>query len=640
MSGFRDTFSKNDEEEGLLSYDDSAFYYFAGTILICALIPCTYYTIKGFLPKKSARKKEGTVKASHTSLMAKMDEEELEGEKRDVRKNLSSNLKRLAILGFFWLLFAYCMTQVGGGNTEVRRFDPFNILGVEHDAADRDIKKAYHRLAKEYHPDKNPDDPLAGALFIQIKKAYDCLTDDVAKKNFEKYGNPDGPTTTKVGIGLPAWLLSKDNQIGVLIGFFLIIIIIIPSIFISYYNRTKKYAPNGVLLETMQFLGHHISEVTRFKMLPELFAASAESRALTIRPSDNADMKPVMDNTVEGSKRRFNVPIVVRNQFLIWAHLQRQHLHMSVALKDDLKKLLIHSPKICQVMVEISCMREWFFTAQSVLEFHRCLIQGIDTKNKGFTLLQIPHYDEEQVKHALRGKKAMNSIKDFIKQDSPERRALTKMTEEQQADIDDFLGNFPDVTLDVKVYVEDEDEIVVGDIVTVEYTLTRNHLDEGQTQGFVHAPLYPKPVSEEWWIFLLEPSGQSRILGFERQKSQERVITDKIRFQAGKAGKFNYLLHALSDSYLGIDQKAEVSFKVKSENEVKRELFVHPDDVELDKVPTLFEQFVGAVKEDDSDDEDDDEPKKKKEENDSDDSSSGSSSDSDSDSDDDAPKKK
>jgi len=61
------------------------------------------------------------------------------------------------------------------------------------------------------HPDKNPDDPLAISEFIQITKAYTALTDETARANWEKYGNPDGPGNYHVAIALPRFLLEKDN---------------------------------------------------------------------------------------------------------------------------------------------------------------------------------------------------------------------------------------------------------------------------------------------------------------------------------------------------------------------------------------------------------------------------------------------
>lgn len=62
-----------------------------------------------------------------------------------------------------------------------------------------------------YHPDKNPDDPLATAKFILITKAYNCLTDETMKATCLKFGNPDGPGSFSVAVALPSFLLRKDN---------------------------------------------------------------------------------------------------------------------------------------------------------------------------------------------------------------------------------------------------------------------------------------------------------------------------------------------------------------------------------------------------------------------------------------------
>merc|ERR1719221_1718081 len=100
------------------------------------------------------------------------------------------------------------------------------------DASNKVIKRAYRKLSLIYYPDKNPDDPLAASRFIQITKAYQALTDEVARRNWEKYGNPDGPQTTKVGIGLPRFLLEKDHNLFILIAFFFVLLFVVPVTFI------------------------------------------------------------------------------------------------------------------------------------------------------------------------------------------------------------------------------------------------------------------------------------------------------------------------------------------------------------------------------------------------------------------------
>lgn len=59
--------------------------------------------------------------------------------------------------------------------------DPYKVLGVSPDASDEEIKRAYRRLAKQYHPDLNPGDEVAAKKMQQINAAYDQI------KNPEKY---------------------------------------------------------------------------------------------------------------------------------------------------------------------------------------------------------------------------------------------------------------------------------------------------------------------------------------------------------------------------------------------------------------------------------------------------------------------
>merc|ERR1739848_94991 len=109
------------------------------------------------------------------------------------------------------------------------------------------------------------------------------------------------------------------------------------------------------------------------------------------------------------------------------------------------------------------------------------------------------------------------------------------------------------VELKANLEVEDEKDVVVGDIATVTAGLTRKNLKENEAMGPVHAPLFPEPKFEEWWIFLVEGSGNVRIIAFERLRDTERHVEEKLRFQVQRPGKHQLVLHALSDSYVGID---------------------------------------------------------------------------------------
>lgn len=66
--------------------------------------------------------------------------------------------------------------------------DYYKILGVDKKASQDDIKKAYRKLARKYHPDLNPDDKEANKMFQQINEANEVLNDPEKRKKFDEYG--------------------------------------------------------------------------------------------------------------------------------------------------------------------------------------------------------------------------------------------------------------------------------------------------------------------------------------------------------------------------------------------------------------------------------------------------------------------
>lgn len=67
--------------------------------------------------------------------------------------------------------------------------DYYEVLGVNRDASDDDIKKAYRRLAMKHHPDRNPDNPKAEELFKEAKEAYEALSDPQKRAAYDQYGH-------------------------------------------------------------------------------------------------------------------------------------------------------------------------------------------------------------------------------------------------------------------------------------------------------------------------------------------------------------------------------------------------------------------------------------------------------------------
>ena len=71
----------------------------------------------------------------------------------------------------------------------MKKRDYYEVLGVNRDASDDEIKKAYRKLAMKHHPDRNPDNPKAEDQFKEAKEAYEVLSDPKKRAAYDQYGH-------------------------------------------------------------------------------------------------------------------------------------------------------------------------------------------------------------------------------------------------------------------------------------------------------------------------------------------------------------------------------------------------------------------------------------------------------------------
>ena len=78
----------------------------------------------------------------------------------------------------------------GDSRMKTQQKDYYAILGITQDATMAEIKKAYRRLARKHHPDKNPDDPHAAERFRDLTEACDVLTDPARREAYDRDYQP------------------------------------------------------------------------------------------------------------------------------------------------------------------------------------------------------------------------------------------------------------------------------------------------------------------------------------------------------------------------------------------------------------------------------------------------------------------
>ncbi|CAH0556466.1 unnamed protein product [Brassicogethes aeneus] len=474
-------------------YDESGgtFFYFLLSFLALILIPATIY----YWPKKKKRDpEEESKKCQCTGCIIKR--EHLKNS--EPWKGPKTFLIKLLIVGG-WVVLILLAYKVSQFDYEMSNFDPYEILGIGMGASSSDIKKAYRRLSLILHPDKDTGNEKE---FMKLSMAYRALTDEEARKNWEKYGNPDGPGATSFGIALPSWIVEKENSVWVLGLYALVFMVALPIVVGTWWYRSIKFTGDQVLLETTQmyyYFFHKTSNVP-LKRVVMILAASLEfdkknNSEIVERQSDNEEVPQLIKKLDKLNEKNKERPLCymysIKARALIHAHLSRIPLNPNT-LEIDRRYVIGKCPYLIQE--QVNCVNQLIMLAYarriqrlpSIETIENCMklcpmiVQGLlEFKSP---LLQLPHINEDNLKHFISRKRQVKTLLQYAQMSGDDRKSLLRsLSDEQYEDVMKVLGKMPYVDFNVKCEVMDDEnpsEVTADAIVTVTVELKRRNMSE------------------------------------------------------------------------------------------------------------------------------------------------------------------
>uniref|UniRef100_A0A182JBP6 Uncharacterized protein n=1 Tax=Anopheles atroparvus TaxID=41427 RepID=A0A182JBP6_ANOAO len=473
-------------------YDESGgtFFYFILSFLALILIPATFY----FWPRK---KKEDPVSKDGNCTCEYCVKKRAAMEHSDPYKGTKEFLVKLSIVAG-WALLIFLTYKVSQFDYEMSNFDPYEILGVPLGSSQKDIKKAYRTLSLILHPDKETGDEKA---FMKLTKAYQALTDDEARKNWEKYGNPDGPGATSFGIALPSWIVEKENSVWVLGLYALVFMVALPIVVGTWWYRSIRYSGDKVLLDTtnMYWYFFHKTPHMQVKRVIMILAASFEfekrhNNQVTERQSDNEEVPALIRQLPYLNEKCKELPFSrsysLKARAILHAHLTRIALKENT-LEVDRQLIIRKCPYLIQEMV--SCVSHLIMlayarkiqrlpsieTIENCMKLSPMIMQGLwESKNP---LLQLPHMTEETRNHLSR-KHNVRNLQQLAQMKQEQRRsAMRHLTDEQYGNVVKVLGRMPLIDFNMKCEVVDDENsnvVTAGAIVTVTVELVRRSMSE------------------------------------------------------------------------------------------------------------------------------------------------------------------
>ena len=636
---FRENFQREEQKD--VQFDTNAFYPVLETGIIISFFINTYYLYKSF-KKKIKYQNETEYRNCHCSYCKK------KLKKLDKKTKKKSPLFYIIILIILSISFIFCYKKIQETQKNIKSFNPYEILNISPSSEIKEIKKAYKKLALKYHPDKNPNNLQSKAMFMLITKAYNSLTDEESKKNYELYGNPDGPSSMRLSIGLPSFVLDKKNHMKILICFLIIVCIIIPYEFFVWNYNSNQFDQNGILINSIKLYTRITNEKSNIRLIPLYLGLSPDFHLINdyyiekekkmieslfekyikeypedfIKTKDKIPLKNKkaigiayaysfyeMDNDIYRNLQNKDEYIIKLGQLIDPFFFYQDDKYKAVKM---LKNELPEGTQLNISPISVNFIRE-------ISKYQQCFFQGIPINEflQNCSYEQLPYINKDNI-NLITNSNENTRFRDFLKFSPEEKKKflknIFKFNDDQINDILEAAKSIPIYEYKYKQFVDgfENQDYVIGDKCTVQIKIIRNNIGKLKL-GILHSKTYPGLFNECIQILILN---NGNLIGQEKIKIDKKVNLFEFNIGLGSVGKIPLEFQLLSTCYYGINEKIQTEIDVVQKSE-KREKFLN--DINKRKVKIGLSYFQQVLKENGfeygSDGEDEEEEEKDDNEN-------------------------
>ena len=491
-------------------------------------------------------------------------------------------------------------------------------------------------MSLKWHPDKAKDEKskeINNLKFVEINKAYKTLTDETSRKNWEEYGNPDGPTTYSLGIALPSWLVDSKNAFWVLALYGLGFGILVPFFVSQSWNASTKYTKDNILQSTMALFYRELKAKMSMKELAELIGQSEEFEPEHFKwntPLGTGETEKLFNfvKSAQVSNDKFEISTTKQRKMseqstrvacFLFCQFHRIELPEASWKADQVLVVTKAVHLASNGLLKIALVRDWTVTSLNSITLAQFLIQAVWENH--LPLLQLPYFNQETAMKYLEIVKKP-TIRDFLSL-SPETRSTAlahmNLSPQQIENMVNVARHYADCNvLNVDFKILGQEEITPEGVITCLVKLKLSKLEDAmkldlkkesekakkekvEIEQFafdedgnmveagnslissdssvnsdfafqpIHSPFYALPRKPFWWLFLLSPDLQNFICTpvLIKDLYDEKTVT--MQFQTPpRPGQVQLRLMLRSDCLYGADIMIDTKFTIHKESKVQK----------------------------------------------------------------------